>query len=47
MEAVVTNLNWFVQPIGENLTKPQLMEAISARVYCGRAVPRLSLRKKP
>jgi len=23
MEAVVTNLNWFVQPIGENLTKPQ------------------------
>jgi len=24
-----------------------LMEAISARVYCGRAVPRLSLRKKP
>ena len=23
MEAVSANLNWFLQPIGENLTKPQ------------------------
>jgi hypothetical protein len=23
MEAVSANLNWFLQPIGDNLTKPQ------------------------
>jgi|GEM_PF-2140610 len=41
MEAVVTNLNWFVQPIGENLTKPQkkfLRDGLIGLLRAGRPV---------
>jgi hypothetical protein len=43
MEAVSANLNWFLQPIGENLAKPQkkfLRDGLMGLLRAGRTVAR-------
>jgi len=50
MEAVSANLNWFLQPIGENLTKPQkkfLRDGLVGLLRAGRPVVCRMARKLP
>lgn len=50
MEAVSANLNWFLQPIGENLTKPQkkfLCDGLVGLLRAGRPVVCRMARKLP
>ena len=50
MEAVSANLNWFLQPIGENLTKPQqkfLRDGLIGLLRAGRPVVCRMARKLP
>jgi len=50
MEAVSANLNWFLQPIGENLTKPEkkfLRDGLVALLRAGRPVVCRMARKLP
>ena len=50
MEAVSASLNWFLQPIGENLTKPQkkfLRDGLVGLLRAGRPVVARMARKLP